>query len=258
MASRPVFLPPARPSELLSYIISRESFPTTLIICSPKAEFLASLISDARPQQEQEDHERGQENAEQLDQQAAASPQQPPEAAQQLLQAPLSQVAIARHIRMVFIPTVSHLRAFLSVFAPADSKVPPPPAQTDVQGEASRPRGQSPLLLVYGFLELHRHTSEWSAQGLGHTAAGLVEAARLHSFQPVIVEPKTEGSLASDTVLGEQVPLLSGTTLRIGPDVEGGGWSGRTVEAKRVLGRWFRFEDRQWAKDQDKASNDVE
>lgn len=251
MAPGPLFLSPALPSELLSHIINKESYPTTLIICQPKAEFIASLIYDVHPPQEPEDLES--EHVESTEQPPARA--QPSKAAEQLLQAPLFQVAIARHIRMVFAPTVSHLRAFLSVFSPSAARVAAPPPQADVHGEASRAPGRRPLLLVYGFLELHRHTSEWSAQGLGHTAAGLVEAAHLHSFQPVIVEPRAGELGSSDTVLGEQVPLLSGSTLRMGHDLDEGGWSGRTLEAKRVLARWFRFEDKQWAENKIQAAD---
>jgi hypothetical protein len=107
---------------------------------------------------------------------------------------------------------------------------------------------------VYGFLDMHRDTSEWSAQGLGTTAAGLVEAAKRSGFQAVIVDQPTIGvadvemdsGQELEVMLAEEVPLLSGSVRRMAPDTDEGGWTGRTVEVRRVLGRWFHFEGREW------------
>ena len=93
MASFPVVLSPALPSELLAYIITKHTFPTTLIICSSREEFLASLIQDT-----QVDDTLVTERDE-------PEPETRPSPQRLLLAAPLYQVAIARHIRMVFLPT---------------------------------------------------------------------------------------------------------------------------------------------------------
>ncbi|KAK2614194.1 hypothetical protein N8I77_001043 [Diaporthe amygdali] len=243
----PLILSPALPSELLTYIIRHQQHPTTLIICSSQAAFLNSLVADAQESLE------------------AASDESQAPSLSPLLSGPLYQVAIARHIRMIFVPTVSHLRACLSVFTTKDSRVPPPPPTT-AQGQART----SPLLLVYGFLALHRDTSEWSAQGISSTATNLVEAARRVRFRAVVVDsPRVaaqdeDGTEELDTVddgdgvvgskteqmfLSEEVPVLSASARRTGADLDEADWTGRTVTLMRVLGRWFRYRQGHWAEE---------
>lgn len=248
MSPTPLILSPALPSELLAYIVRYESHPTTLLICGPRAEFMASLVADVQdalpPPSDSHAH--------------------PPRTASTLLAAPLCQVAVARHIRMVFPPTVAHLRAYLSIFSPADAKIPPPPppspptSHVPVKGER-RP----PLLLVYGFVGLHRDTSEWSAQGISATAAGLVDAARRTGFGAVVVDaPRAaagdedgvagegaDGSMAERAMLEEEVPLLSASVVRAGGDFEDAAWTGRKVSVNRVLGRWFRYKKGDWSRE---------
>lgn len=248
MSPPPLILSPALPSELLTYIVQYESHPTTLLICWPRAEFLSSLISDV--------------------QDSISAPSDAlahaPRAASTLLASPLYQVATARHIRMVFIPTVSHLRAYLSVFSPSDSKIPPPPNEDSVKGE------RRPLLLVYGFLGLHRDTSEWSAQGISATAAGLVEAARKNGFGAVMVDdPRVvarevdgidgegNGGVIDWAMLEEEVPLLSASVVRAGGDFEDAAWTGRKVSVGRVLGRWFRYREGDWSRETRKTKQPI-
>ncbi|KAL2019838.1 hypothetical protein VTK56DRAFT_9100 [Thermocarpiscus australiensis] len=302
--SHALFLSPALPSDLLDYIIHHCTYPTTLIICSDRAEFLSSLIEDIKQQQEQE-HEQQQPQHEPHDptvQQATADPAGPgslrdpqaadplqthdppkPNKAARLLRSPLYQVAVARHIRTVFTPTVTHLRAFLSVFSVHDdhhdpsSKVsPPPPGAGTTSATTSKvaqahskiappapPPPPPPLLLVYGFLALHRDTSEWSVQGVSNSAAVLVEAASRAGLRAVVVERRRwevggrdfqsdsqqVGGREMRELLAERVPVLSGSARRTGLDaqLEGSGWTGRTVDVGRVLGRWFRFRLGEWA-----------
>lgn len=248
MSQTPLILSPALPSELLTYIVQHETHPTTLIICSTRTEFISSLSH--------------------LVQDSAASSETPNTfpASITLLAAPLYQVAVARHIRIAFVPTVSHLRAFLSVFSPADSKIPPPPNLT---GEARV--GKQPRLLVYGLLGLHRDTSEWSAQGIGATAATLVEAARRSGFGAVLVDvPRvdvqddegdgsqslddgdhvgvSDGNVAEESMLAEEVPVLSASVVRAGGDLDDTAWTSRKVTLARVLGRWFRYREGDWTR----------
>lgn len=265
MPPKPLVLSPALPSELLTFIIQHETHPTTLIICATRTDFLSSLASEI--------HHPPSEAAEQ-------QPQQP-DTTNVLLAAPLYQVAVARHIRMAFVPTVSHLRAYLSVFSPADSKIPPPPAGTheddphDDKQQRKR-RRRRPMLVVYGFLDLHRDTSEWSAQGIGATATTLLEAARRCGFRAVVVDaPRgrlgrdAEGADEEDvgmsedelevrtmqtergedlgaedapqeSLLDEEVPVLSANVVRAGADLDEAAWTTRKVTLGKVLGRWFR------------------
>ena len=116
-----------------------------------------------------------------------------------------------------------------------------------------------PLLVIYGVLELHRDTSEWSAQGLGNSISLLVEAGRRASQKVVLVEEKmieadadakvgaVEGSNNSRMkIWDERLPMLNGSVRRAGLESEDGGWSGRTVEVGRILSRWFSFQKGDW------------
>lgn len=168
-----------------------------------------------------------------------------------LASSPLYQVATSRHIRVVYVPTVTHLRAYLSVFSPDDTNIPAPPP--DLHHNSSAIGGgatYTPRIVLYGFLSLHRDTSEWSAQGLGNSASAVVDLGHRLSWQAIIVEPrKRKNSLSLfEDLLEETVPFLSGGGRRPGPDSrdEGGGWIGRTVEVGRVMKRWFRFQHGVW------------
>jgi hypothetical protein len=247
MATNPVFLSPALPAELLTFIINQTSHPTTLIICMTRTEFLQSLLQDV-PGKElttEQNH----------DLPPTSDTKQSPKTSNtsnfpQLVSAPLFQTAIARHIRLVFIPTVTHLRAFMSVFPATDTKVAAPPEDTLTTRTGTNRRPPHPLLLVYGFLALHRDTSEWSAQGLSNTAAALVEVARENGFRAVIVEPRADRMEGEGTemeaLLGAGLPVITGAMRRANGDGEEGGWTGRKVDVRRVLGRWFGFEGGHW------------
>ncbi|SPQ25437.1 8a0f07e9-1128-43eb-b98c-dbc46df36b2c [Thermothielavioides terrestris] len=256
----PLFLSPALPSELLQFVIDRCTYPTTLIICGDRAEFLSTLTQDLREQQQTPPRPADAE-PDATPQQATVDPSHPsnphpdpgldsglrhatqpatpphPNRAEQtsppsreirhggkphpLLTAPLAQLAVTRHIRTVFIPTVTHLRAFLSS---SSSKTGPP------------------LLVVYGFLALHRGTSEWSVQGLGASAAALVEAGRRARLGVVVVEQQQQRQqqrppvgleqggalLTKEALLEERVPVLSGSARRAGGGLQGTGWAGKT------------------------------
>ncbi|KAI1367300.1 hypothetical protein F5Y08DRAFT_73246 [Xylaria arbuscula] len=237
----PIFSSPALPSELLLYILQHHVYPTTLIICSSQADFITSVSEGISAQSHS-----GAPN--ELDHQEVGEgesiPHQDPkkedlDGKHALLSSPLYQVATSRHIHVVYVPTVTHLRAYLSVFSPDDTRVPAPPL-------ASRRDGK-PHLILYGLVHLHRDTSEWSAQGLSNTTSALVELAHRLSWRTLVIEPLGGPSdTALEELLQETVPILKGGARRLGLKFEEGAWSGRTVEVGRVLGRWFRFQRMQW------------
>lgn len=255
MALNPLFLSPTLPSELLTYVATHAHHPTTLLICSPRAAFISNLVNDISHQiapapLPEEQYQQPPPSSAPTSSPPKATPQPKPDPDpdldHRLMHAPLHLVARTRHIRTLFVPTVSHLRALLATFHTADSTVPPPPPQFPQDaGFSPTSKSPSPLLLVHGLLEIHRDTSEWSAQGLGSTTAGLVEAAVRVGMRPVVVEPKAEGRERLEEVLAEAVPLLSVTARRV-VDGDESGLSGRTAEVGRVLERWFEFESAKW------------
>ena len=110
------------------------------------------------------------------------------------------------------------------------------------------------MIIVYGLLELHRDTSEWSVQGLGSSFAVLVEAGWRAGQSIVVLEEKvggdeghSDGDKRFQRVWEERLPMLNGNVRRAGLEGEGAVWSGRTVEVRRVLGRWFRFGRADWS-----------
>lgn len=222
MAPSCLILPPATPSDLISQIISNYRHPSTVLIGTSRELFLQSLDSDIDSNGRPQLHDADQAGETDLGTSGSGD--------NQLLLPTLLQVAVSRHIRTVFIPSVVHLRAYLSVFSQDDSGIPAPPYHRSAVSD------QLPVLLMYGFLELHRETSEWSAQGLASSASALVEAAARNRLRAVVIDPRGGGGHDTlDDMMTSRVPMLSRTVIR-----NDGSWSGRTVEIQRVLGRWFK------------------
>jgi hypothetical protein len=243
MAPIPTALSPALPSELLTYVLSHQAFPTTVIICQPRQAFLSSLLRsiDDPPAVQLPEPSR-------TDTPVSRSAHVPEQSEKHPLLIPtLRQVAASRYINLVFIDTVTHLRAYLAAFPPPETENEP------LEQKFDRPRGDEPLLLVYGLLALHRDTSEWSAQGLGNSVAALVEAGWRTKRRILLLEERSnsgtrpgDGGDEAQKVWEEQLPMLNGSVRRAGLEAEGGGWSGRTVEVGKILQRWFKIEKGDW------------
>ena len=218
----PVVLPCMILAHFLDYILRHHAVPTTAVICSTRESFLEQLyasVSDI-------DSDEGGDYR----------------PAQSLLVPTIYQLATSRTVNLAFAPTLAHLRAYLATFEPnADSH-----SQTGTQN----PNQSVPMLLIFGVLELHRSTSEYSAQGLSRTLAIAVEGATAACMKLIIAEPLkievSEDPMHATGVDGglpidpwkDQIPLLNGS-VRFGR--EDRIWAGRTVEAARVLSRWCRF-----------------
>lgn len=195
--ARPVLLPHASPAHLLSQLLHHHRHPTTVIVCCAKQDFINSLVSEAH-------HD--------------------PSSADQILAKTLSNVATSRHLRIAFAPTVAHLRAYVSAL---DSQLDAPPNPNLFSERLKTP----PLLLAYGFVDVHRDGGEWSAQGTALSASLLIDAALRNGLRAAIAEP-VEGSY------DEVIPLLSGAMQKVD-----GSWSGRTATVRRALSRWFLEEN---------------
>ncbi|KAL5596736.1 uncharacterized protein BROUX77_006684 [Berkeleyomyces rouxiae] len=246
----PMILSPASAAQLLLYIISNHTYPLTLVVGSTKEEFLRVLVRHVEASRVQKIVGTQAMNA------------------HPLLAASLFQIAVAKHIRLLFTPTVSHLRAYLSVFSPLDSKVSSPP----VYNEAAASAG-SRWLVVYGMFNIHRNTSEWNSQGIMSSLSVLVDAASRAGFRPVIVEPHPEDpSIEEDAdattpgeadrdydaqdylqkIRAEQVPLLG---YKQSSDVH---LSKRSVSLGRVAERWFHYFRMQWSEETNAGDGEIE
>jgi len=253
MSPIPLALTPALPSELLSYILAHNTHPTTLIICQPRASFLCSLLASVptpHTSSIEDEEEAPPADEEPLLRDPSDNDSTPP-TIHPLLLPTLRQVAASRCVNLVFLPTVSHLRACLAVFGMD--------VESGQRDEALRSwdpnmqRKKVPLLVVYGLVELHRDTSEWSAQGIGNSTAAVVEAGWRTGRNVVLVEERNmtiehrgvgdEGEEVRklSKCWEERVPMLNGSVRRAGFESADGAWSGRTVEVGRILARWFKF-----------------
>lgn len=252
---------PVAPRFLLDYVLTSTSYPTTVLICSPKAAFLSSLQNSV----------------------STSSTLQSSTLSLQLL-------SVSPHIQVIFTPTLSHLRAWLSV-ADSDCRAPAPalhPGNKATADTVKHGNGRSQLV-VWGLVNMHKGTSEWSVQGLSSTAAALVEAGQRMGRKLVLVE-EAESDLAMEgkgleeledepvggegvhedqgdldeinglddgelesghlirqelkrrySIYNKRLPMLNGSSKMDPNDLEAGAWSGRTVEVGIVLKRWFRF-----------------
>lgn len=195
-AANVLVLSPALPSELLTYILDHHVYPTTLIICSSRAEFLESLVNEMIPSDRpvpdarriSEEYNITNNNTTLPEPQAhkqSPRPPPPPDPNIRLLSSPLYQLSISRHIRTIYTPTVTHLRSYLAVFSPNSSTTIPPPPPSFRSPTTRRP----PHLILYGLVALHRDTSEWSAQGLGTTCAAVAETSRRLGWRAEVIDP---------------------------------------------------------------------
>lgn len=238
MAPIPLALPPALPAELLTYILTCETSPTTAIICQPQSTFLSSLFNSiSRPAAVPDPADTNT-----IPPSSTTLPEPPKY--QALLIPTLRQVAASRYTNLVFINTVTHLRAYLAAFPSPNTQDEPP----ETKQEANKLGDQAPSIVVFGLVGLHRDTSEWSAQGLGSSAAALVDAGWRTKRRIVVLEENVDSEdgqdgegKRSDKVWEERLPMLNGNVRRAGLEGEDAVWSGRTVMVRRVLGRWFRF-----------------
>ncbi|KAJ4983026.1 hypothetical protein SVAN01_11483 [Stagonosporopsis vannaccii] len=229
MALVPTVLYPLTLPALLDHVLSSQSAssPTTLVICADRSAFLADLAHSLKQQ-------RGTGQTSSLN---------------QLLVPTLHNLSITRHVQLAFCPSVQALLAYLTAF--------------DRPGyvHAEESDDQERLLLV-NLLALHKSTSSFSAQGLSRTFAAAVETALRTRVTLHLVECENshhghDDELAEDAAMhdaedahvttalqdpwDQHVSILNLSARRFGAGAGERSWAGRTVKAKRIAARWFRF-----------------
>lgn len=242
----------------IQYVLDSHTPPTTLIVCSTRAAFLQQLVTAVEDSEPADTdirdiapsdggaEETGEEGPSAEEPIPLATPPHP------LLIPTLHLLATSRTVRLIFCHNVPVLQAYLSTFPFSSSSNPPP---------ASNKEGM-PMLALLNPLALHSTTSSFSAQGLARTIASAVSSASSANLKLVIAEcpaPSADAELqvegmdieaeperdgprgdGSEDPWSRQIGILNVTTRTFGAGERG--WVGRTVEARRVVGRWCRFE----------------
>jgi hypothetical protein len=224
MPLEPTVLYPLTLPALLSHILSTQSAssPTTLVICSDRPSFLAELAHSL------EQHTK----------------------LKQLLVPTLHSLSTTRYVKLAFCASVQALLAYLTAYDR--------PGYVHVDESEGRER-----LVLVNLIALHKPTSSFSAQGLSRTFATAVEAALRTGATLRLVECEGRHSVSRELTEGDvamsggeeddyppaaeqdpwaqDVSILNVSARRFGSGSGERAWAGRTVKAKRIAARWFRF-----------------
>jgi hypothetical protein len=241
----PLFFSPALPSELFTLVLEKCASPATLLICSTPEDFNDALKMETIAWRE-EKAAALYETMRRLDtDQDVELPTAEPRPPWLRSQCSMSTIG-GNNVRVVFTPSVGHLRAWLAVFPRTG------PGDESPEDKAG-PAELTNVLFVYNFLGIHRDTDEWTAQGLGNTASALIEGATRNRLQPIIVEPSMyveEGYVDLGVMIDQEVPILSLKNMKAlawGLEEEDdGSWITETTPVRKVLGRWFQFGPGPW------------
>lgn len=230
-AFEPTVLWPLTLPALLAHVLSTQSASptsTTLIICSDQSNFLQDL---AHSLEQHQCTDRG-------------------DNLKHLLVPTLHNLATTRHVKLAFCASVQALLAYLTAYDR--------PGYVHFEESEGRER-----LVIVNPLALHKPTSSFSVQGLSRLFAAAVETAQrtgatLHLVEceggrqtqhahveddaPMLEGDDSEGFAAEPQDPWDQdVPILNVSARRFGSGVGERAWAGRTVTAKRIAARWFRF-----------------
>ncbi|KAL8698212.1 MAG: hypothetical protein Q9224_001951 [Gallowayella concinna] len=210
-------LSPMKCNEFIEYILHLHGHPTTVIICSSREAFLENLQSSLN----------------------AVNSDDPPtvtgemqDMVHPLFIPTIHQLAASKSVVMVFASSLPHLRAYLASYSTAirDSLY---------ESALVKPRLDDPILAIYGLINLHRSTTEYSVQGLSRSLANAAEAAEIGGMRLLLVENSADSvpEAASETPKDpwtEQVPLLNSSIILS----QDRGWAGRMVDIRSVLAKW--------------------
>lgn len=221
--TRQIYTTSDRITDFLQHIITQDAPTTILLICSAKEQFLEQLLlasSSGSEEHNQHNHI--------------------------LTKNTIGVLSKSSSIKLVYCPTLEHLRAYLSVIrSPEDGVELQRELLTTTAEEKGRQTKQPPpLMAILNPLALHVPTSEFSAQGLSRTFAAVVEVADREGMDLVLCECRdvgdSTGSGRGEVSWHVQVPLLN-SSVRVGE--ESTSYRGGGVPVKRVVQRWFLFDD---------------
>ena len=215
--------------DFLEYVLLNHAAPSTIIICSSREAFWEDVLLSIR----QCTHDIMPATAEECYL----------ESWHPLMIPTIHLLVTSRTIDLAFTPTLPHLRAYLASLGLSACK------RSDATASRTS-RIPAPTLAILGLIDIHRSTSEYSAQGLSRTLSIAVEASLAISRKLIIAEPlppiedeeamatsEHEDQVAPDPWM-EQIPILNGS-IRSGGDQRI--WAGRTIAVARVVGRWCKM-----------------
>ncbi|KAL9039813.1 MAG: hypothetical protein Q9180_002304 [Flavoplaca navasiana] len=172
----------------------------------------------------------------------STQPEEKEETVHPLLVPTIHQLAASKTVNMAFASSLPHLRAYLASYLP--------PKDVLKESKLFPESGQRcPLLVIYGLINLHRATTDYSVQGLSRSLAIAVETAELSIMRLLLVEDSADwecsnletGSEAAAVTVNdpwkEQVPFLNSSVLSSGDRLA----AGRTVEVGAVIAKWCDF-----------------
>lgn len=231
---------------------------TSLIICSTREEFLGQILAGVRraapppppttttaPEATayHDDEIEGEGAEVQGDENHASRSGSSGGGHQAFLSPILNLLGASQSIKLVFCPTIPSLRAYFASIADDNLAAPSTSTSTDTGRPSSSPSRRLSQIIVLNLLVQHHGSSEFTLQGLSQTLATIVSAGARTRQAVRLVECK-DANDPSNAHLGStlwdlEVPLLS-VSIKIG---EGGArWGRRTVQVKKIAGRWFRVE----------------
>ncbi|KIW64310.1 hypothetical protein PV04_09254 [Phialophora macrospora] len=203
-------------SELLEDTIQQSTqSQTDLIICSAKEDFVSQVLAEI--------HQHHLEDSDERDETVILASNHI------LLSRSLHVLRASQHINLIFCPTLTVLRGYLSGLVPNLTKCSP---------------ALGPVMIV-NLLAMHHGTSEFTLQGLSQTFATAVSAARRTRRALKLVECKDITDLSNPhrgaALWQAEVQLLS-AAIKIGE--AGQNWGRRTISVMRIASRWFKVEER--------------
>ena len=215
--------------DFVTRLVNSHANPSTLIVCGTECDFIETLLHDLRAPLESREGT------------AELSPYQ-----EHMIVTPtLHLLAKSQSLRIAYVPTLPHLRAYLATFCQKPTMFEPPKI-------FEKPGSLSPTIALLNPLMLHRHTGDLSAQGLSRTFSLAVEAANREGLQLVMTEigqnldsadtPDSSGANieGSNNPWQENVPLLN-SSLRFRGEERA--WAGKTIKVGQIASRWYEFED---------------
>ncbi len=210
---------------LLEDIIQRHAeVQTELMICMTKEDFVNVLLAELHQYHFEYQSKTVPEEAgiDEQDESASPTPQHA------LLSKTLHTLSTSRNIKLVFFPTITVLRGYLSGY---------------VTDQMVTTTSLGPIIIL-NLLAMHHGTSEFTLQGLSQTFATAVSAAHWTSRVLNLVECKDildpSNPNRGPALWWAEVQLLS-AAIKIGE--AGQNWGRRTIQVMKIASRWFKVEE---------------